>query len=268
MPSSPRGIGSLFVAHLRPSLCLLALWILSSPALSADVVYKYVDDSGVVFFTDNYQQIPPRYMSRVQALDPATMQPLTPKSGTPAASSTSSAPSAPAATEAQQAPGASGPQQVAETWIDWFSRQNFPLPTQFQFGVGLTTLVLIIGAVIVMRVSQNPLFKLLLKASIMFVIGGAVYAIYLSGLNERVSQATHEQTGRTASGKEILGEVKGKAGQVKQFLGTTALDPVRGAIEKTKAAAVRDVTKTVNEANQANRDLQKKLGEIEPASRQ
>jgi hypothetical protein len=157
---------------------------------------------------------------------------------------------------------------VAEAWLDRFSKLTFPLPSQFQLGVGLTTLVLIIGAVIIMRVTQNPVFKLLLKASILLVIGGAVYALYLSGLNERVSQATHEQTGRTTSGKEILGEVKGKAGQVKQFLDKTALDPVKGAIEKTKAATVGDVTRTVNEANQANQELQRKLEEIEPAPSQ
>lgn len=268
MTGHPRKISSSLATRrtgltLLFTVCLLTAWTFANrPALSADVVYKYVDDNGVAFFTDNYQNIPTQYMERMQALDAATLQPVVPRGNVP---TSPSPPSTSAAQEVPQAHRSEAPPQMAEAWLARLSKQRIPLPTQFQLGVGLTSLILIIGIIMVRRASQNPVLKFLLKVSIMFVLGGTVYALYLSGLNERVSQATNEPTGRTASGKELLRDVKGKAGQVKQLLDKTALAPVKEAIEKTKAATVGDVTKTVNEADQANQQLDKHLREIETA---
>jgi len=262
MPGHPPGFAHSFVACLRSCLILLVLVAFSSPALPADLVYKYVDDNGVTFFTDNPSQIPPQYMGRAQALDAKTLQPVqqAPDESVPTPAGLSSL-----ARPADQPPPKSEPPAPPffASWLEKAAGIKVPVPTQFQLGVGLTTLVLVIGAVIIMRMIDNLVLKLLLKASIMLAIGGAVYAMYLSGLNERVSQTTHEQTGQTTTGKEILEGVAGKAGQVKDLLDKTALDPARQAIEKTKAATVGDVTKTVNQANQANQQLDKRLREIE-----
>ncbi|MBI5411370.1 MAG: hypothetical protein HZA21_05200 [Nitrospirae bacterium] len=266
MAGHPRKItSSLAIRRTGPALflavCLLTAWTFANrPALSSDIVYKYVDENGVAFFTDNYQNIPTQHLERMQALDATTLQPATPRGNVPA---TPSPPSTPTAQEVPQAQQSEAPPQMAEAWLARLSQQRIPLPTQFQLGVGLTSLILIIGIIMVRRASQNPALKLLLKVSIMFVLGSTVYTLYLSGLNERVSQATNEPTGRTTSGKELLGDVKGKAGQAKQILDKTVLAPVKEAIEKTKAATVGDVTKTVNEANRANQQLDKDLRAIE-----
>jgi hypothetical protein len=262
MPDHSPGLAHTFVARFRSYLLILALAAFSSPALSADVVYRYVDDNGVAFFTDNPGQIPPQYLSRAQALDAVTLQPVqqAPDESVPTPAGLSSL-----ARQADQPPPKAEPPAPPffASWLEKAAGIRVPVPTQFQLGVGLTALVLAIGAVIVIRISDNLIIKLLLKVSIMLVIGGAVYAMYLSGLNERVSQTTHEQTGQTTTGKEILEGVAGKAGQVKDLLDKTALDPARQAIEKTKAATVGDVTKTVEQANRANQQLDKSLREIE-----
>jgi hypothetical protein len=128
--------------------------------------------------------------------------------------------------------------------------------------VGLTTLALIVGAVMVARISRNPVMKLLLRFSIMLMLGGAFYLIYFSGMNERLPGATSSQ--RTTTGKELLGEMKGKAEQMKSALGKAAANnPVTNVIEKTKAATVGEASQAVNAANRANQQLDQNLREIE-----
>ncbi len=261
-------IPSSLTTSLTSPTRLLAAWLLTAwavvggPVFSADVIYKYVDDKGVPFFTDNYQQIPARYLERVHVLDAVTLQPVTP---TENASAASSPLSTPAVRDVPQTQGSETSPQTTNAWLDRLAKQRIPLLTRFQLGIGLTSLTLIVGAILAIRASRNPVLTLLLRASIMFILGGTVYALYLSGLNERVSRATNEPTGRTTSGQEILGDVKGTAGQVKQLLDKTALDPVKAAIADTKAATVGEAARTVTEANQANQRLDKRLREIESA---
>lgn len=246
-------------SSLFPRILLLTgIVALAWPALAADVIYKYIDDDGVPNFTEQWQLIPERYHGRVLALDPVTLQPVktSPAAGAPPIP-TAPAPAATPAAQPVQTPAAS-------SWLDRFSRVTITLPSQYQMSVGLMTAILVAGVIVAMRFSSNPFFKVLGKLAIMLMIGGAVYAIYFSGVNERVSEITREPTQRTTSGKEILGGVQGTATQVKNVLGKT-MDPVKGMIDKTKAATIGEASQTVTQANQSNQELERRLGEIDPA---
>ncbi|MBM4121150.1 MAG: DUF4124 domain-containing protein [Nitrospira sp.] len=52
------------------------LWLVVSPASSADVIYKYIDDNGVPSYTEVWDLIPERHRARAQALDPKTLEPV------------------------------------------------------------------------------------------------------------------------------------------------------------------------------------------------
>src|SRR6185436_14171598 len=127
-------------------------------------------DNGVANFAGTRDSIPIQYQGRVETLDAVTFKPV-PEPGAPS--------SAPAADPDSQAPiglsrlakpqgqtnqtAQAAPQPVpvepaGPSWLDQLVGAKIPLPSQFQLGVGLTTLALIIGAIMVSRISRNPVF--------------------------------------------------------------------------------------------------------------
>lgn len=262
----------------------LPFWIFAFPAWSGEVLYRYLDDQGVVNFANQRDSIPLKYQNSIQALDAITFQPVQeagapppapaapagpaqePEFQTPAGLSSLAKPAAPAG-PAGQAPQPPPPapmpaEPATPSWLDQFAGTTIPLPSQFQLGVGLTALVLIVCAVVVSRMMQNLVLKLLLKMSIMLLLGGAVYLMYFSGMNERMAESTKQPGKRSTTGKELLGNMQGTAEQMKSALGKAAA-PVSGVIEKTKAATVGEANQAVNAANQSNQELDKRLREIE-----
>ena len=249
----PRQAGTLLSVFL---LCLVAELVLSAPALPSDVIYKYIDDDGTINFTEKWHLIPDKYHSRVQTIDPVTGQPFKPPPITTApVPSRSAPPQAPISSPT----GADAPPFYA-AWLEQFARLSIPVPSSFKLGVGLTSLVLIVGAFKVMRLSSNLMLKLMLKGMVVLILAGSAYAMYVSGLNERISEATHDPANPTITGKELIKEGQGKVDQARKALGKAATP-----IEKLKDATVGEVSRTVDRANQANQDKVKALEKIEAA---
>lgn len=245
---------------------LATLFLAISLAAAGDVIYRYVDDTGVANFTGQRDTIPLQYKARVETLDAVTFKPV------PEPGASSSAPPAEdpdgqvpiglsrlakPSGQANPAPQPAPAEPASPSWLDTLVGTSFPLPSQFQLGVGLTTLALIIGAVMVSRMSRNPVMRLLLRSSIMLLLGGSVYLMYFSGMNEQISRTTGEPGQRTTTGKELLGDMKDKIGKA------AASNPVTDVIEKTKAATVGEANQAVNAANRANQQLDKNLRDIE-----
>nr|MBI3613045.1 DUF4124 domain-containing protein [Nitrospirota bacterium] len=271
---SDHPLGAIPSACLRVlrSIVLLTLLNLAPSAWSGEVIYRYVDDQGVANFTGQRDAIPLKYQGHAQALDAVTFQPVQdaaapsptappePEFETPAGLSRLAKPSGQAAPPTAPQPIQAEP--AGPTWLDRFAGTTIRLPSQFQLGVGLTALVLIVCAVMVSRMMQSLVLKLLLRTSIMLLLGGAVYLMYFSGMNERMTETTGQPGQRITTGKELLGDMKGKADQMKSALGKAAA-PVTDVIEKTKAATVGETNQAVSAANEANQQLDKRLREIE-----
>lgn len=255
---------------------LLTVLTLAVPAGAGEVIYRYVDDNGAVSFANHRDAIPLKYQASAQALDAVTFQPVQepaagsapapaePEFETPAGLSKlqKTSPDGQAAQPAPVPRAAAQPQPIAAEpatpgWLDQLAGTRIPLPSQFQLGVGLTTLALIVGAVMVSRVSRNPLLKLLLRSSIMLLLGGSVYLMYFSGMSEKIAGITHEPGQQTTSGKELLDQMKAKTGEA------LTNNPVAGVIEKTKAATIGEANQAVNAANRANQQLDRSLKEID-----
>lgn len=285
MPGHPPEAIPPFRSSLLRFILLAVLMILAHPAGAGDVIYRYVDDNGVVAFTGQRDAIPLKYQASAEALDAQTFQPVR-EAADPSQTQAAPAPAPepefetpaglsklqkPAADPAGGAAPAAGVQPVpaqpaAPGWLDQFAGTQIPLPSQFQLGVGLTTLALIVGAVLVSRVSRSPLLKLLLRSSIMLMLGLSVYLMYFSGLNDRISEVTRQPGQQVTTGKELLDEMKAKTGQMKSALDKAAANnPVTNVIEKTKAATVGEANQAVTAANQANQQLDKSLREIDAA---
>lgn len=274
MPVHPlAAIPSACLRLLRP-IFLLTVLSLAPTAWSGEVIYRYLDDQGVANFTGQRDAIPLKYQDQAQALDAVTFQPVQDAVAPP------SAPTAPPEPEFETPAGLSRlakpagqatPQTVPQPiqaepagpmWLERLAGTTIPLPSQFQLGVGLTALILIICVVMVSRMLQSLVLKLLLRTSIMLLLGGAVYLMYFSGMNDRMAETTRQPGQRTTTGKELLGDMKGKADQMKSALSKAAA-PVTDVIEKTKAATVGETNQAVSAANEANQQLDKRLREIE-----
>jgi len=50
----------------RPMVFLMLAFFFLSPSLQAHTFYKWVDEKGVVNYTDDYNRIPPAYRDRVE----------------------------------------------------------------------------------------------------------------------------------------------------------------------------------------------------------
>jgi hypothetical protein len=229
----------------------------NSNASASAPIYKYIDDKGVPTFTEQWDGIPERYRSRVESLDPSTMQPF--RAGEVVSAGRSAVGSA-AASPTQTIP--SEPSALSGA-LDRAGGFRIPLPSRYQFGIGLTTLLLTVMIWMMMRFNGNVLIKFALKIVMILLVTGGMYAMYFSGLNERVAQATGQAAQPSVSGKELLDGVKGTTANLTDTLQKTAIAPLQSTIEKTKEITVGEVSRTVGQANNANQLLQQKLHEIE-----
>ncbi len=202
---------------------------LASVAISQEVIYKYVDEKGTVNFTEQWQLIPEKYHDRVQLIDPATGQQVKPRPLTTVPAPGRKAP--------PQAPAAPRPAPESlpfyAAWLEQFANLTMSAPSPYQLGVGLLALTVIIGAITIMRLSPNPLIALLLRAVIVLVLAGSVYAMYFANLNERISEVTHEPVESTVTGKEMILKGQEAASDVKK-----SLEQVAAPIRKLKDATV------------------------------
>lgn len=238
---------------------ILALALPAPQAFSADAIYQYVDDKGTVNFTDQWESIPEQYRGRVRVIDPATGKAVKPLPRTGQAGNPAPPPDMPSEAAGPGGQSRSAPSRLAG-WSDTVSALSIPLPSRYQFGVGLTTLVLLWGAFKTMRLISNPVLKMLLKASMVFLLAGSVYAMYFSGLNERIAEETGEPGHQRLSGQDLMKGARGLEGPVKN-----AVEQAAAPIKKLEDATVGETTRAVNKANQATRQEENVLQQIESA---
>jgi hypothetical protein len=242
-------------------LWLAATLAFAPPALSAGTLYRYQDEQGAIAYTDSRDRIPERARAKAQALDGDTLEPIAP-----------GAAAAPRAGEVAPAPlGASvessAPAELPpwRQWIDRLADLTIPLPSSYETGVGLTALVLIVWGIVIIRMTASAMVKLLVKVGLLVVAGGAAYALYFSGLSDRVAGVTGRLGHTTVTGKELLGAVEEKTGKVAEQLKRAATDRLKDAAGKAKEAAVGEASRTVEQANESSRRLQEQLERLEPA---
>ena len=253
MPSAPPPAPSFLLALV----CLLALWAVA-PVLAADI-YKYVDDEDVPHYTDQWQMIPEKYRSRVQALDPSTGKIFKPESVKAAPQPPRSSSQPPIAHKDQAPSTAPAAPPFYAAWLETFAKLSIPLPSQIQLGVGLMSAVLIFGAIKIIRVSPNPLVKLMLKGVIMLVLVGGAYTLFLAATSARISNATREPAPSSISGQELIQNIQGTAERTKKTIKEKATAP----LEKVQDATVGGAIRARNSMNQSNREKEKILNKIE-----
>jgi len=235
-------------------VCLFTL-LAVAPVLAGDI-YKYVDDTGAPHYTDQWQLIPDKYRSRVEALDPETGKVFKPDATGAAPKHAVPPPDA----RQDHAPAATPPEAPFYTaWLEQFSALSIPLPSQFQLGTGLMSIVFVWGAFKIMRISDSPLVKLALKGVIMIIVIGSVYGLYISNLNKTISEATHDTTPKSASGKTVLDTLQGTAEQAQK----NVLEQVAAPLAKIKDATVGGAIDARDSMNQSNIEKQNTLQKIE-----
>lgn len=244
---------------LRLIAVIAALLAVATPAFPATDIYKYVDDEGIPHYTDQWQLIPEKHRSSVQALDPATGEIFRPESkkALPPAQKSSSLPSTARKDQAAPAPPAEPP--FFTTWIEQFSRLSIPLPSRLQLGAGLMGAVVIWGAFKIIRVSPNPLVKLMLKGVIMVILVGTAYTLFISNLNQRVSEVTKDPTPQSFSGKELIQNLHGATERAREAIKEKTTAP----LEKVKNATVGGAIQVRDSMNQSNIEKENALQKIE-----
>ncbi len=188
MRDDPGGRALFFVLILG----FVALSLLPFPVLSAKTIYTYVDDAGTTHYTNRLASVPNRYRSRVQEMDAVTPE------ADPTATTTIA--------DNLTLPPVYQEEPSAGLWFEGLPSVAMPVPSRFQLGVGLSSLVLIIGAVVAHGVSRNPMVRFMLKVAVTLLLVGTFYAMYFSGLNERIAELTRGGAHEPMTGRELMGE--------------------------------------------------------------
>ncbi len=247
-------------AFRPPALCLVAALALAMPAFPAGVIYRYTDEHGAAAYTDAWERIPEAARSGAQVLDGDTLEPVRPGPA-PAPAGSAPLPGAGAPADSHAQPAAPS---VFSVWLSRFAELTIPLLSEYQLGVGLTSLILAIWGIVILRMSANPLVKLFTKIGLFLLAGGAAYAMLFSGLNERITRATGKPAHPAVTGKELIQGVEAASGQATDRLKHVTVDRLKGVVEKAKDATLGEATRTVEQANEANRRLDEQLRNLDP----
>ncbi len=244
---------------------LLCLWFLfallfsPAPTYSGTTFYKYVDEKGTVTYTNRLENVPARYRKQVEVLEldspPASSSTLTPQNA-------GSPPPSPSATISAQL-ASQQDNTRSSSWLTWLASLRIPLPSQLQLGVGLLAVVLVIGAITILRYCSNPLVKIALKGFIVLILVGSAYVLYFSSLNDRLSAVTGKRSHSTISGQDIMTGIRDKVTEATETLKQTAVEPLMAPVQKAKDLTIGEANRTVEQANQANQELHKQLDSLD-----
>ena len=235
---------------------LCGVIVLLTTTVLADPIYRYIDKHGTPNYTDRLESIPEQYRGQVDTLDSDTLRPF--KETSAAAPSGRQVTAAAPFITSKAVHAKPGP-----SWFDAFEKWQIPRLSDFQAAVGSTAIVLTLGGIVLLRMSSNSFVRFGLKFAVMMLLGGSVYAMYFSGLNERITALTGESSAsQTVSGKDLLREVTAKTKRVTTTIQQETVDRFNTVVNKTTDSTIGEARRTVQRANEANEQLQKHLDEI------
>lgn len=241
-----RASRNVFVRLHRWLTTLAFLWLVGSFGLPAFIqaqspIFKYEDDSGIITFTEQWDSVPDKYRERVVTLNPATLKPV--EGG-----------SSPHRSHASLPIAGENPQDfVSNVWENRLDGLSIPLLSQFQLGVGLTDVVLIVGMLLVRHYTSNPFIKVLLKLIVVILVGGTGALLYLLHLNANVSIVTGEPVRETTEVEGFMQTLKNSRAPLSDAVENSIVQPLQSVIERSKEATLGQATRTVDRANAATR---------------
>jgi hypothetical protein len=214
-------------------------------------IFKYEDDSGIITFTEQWDSIPIKYRDRVVTLNAATLKPVEGGSS---------------AHLPHTSPTVTGEKAKDSVWDSWRDRLNglsIPLPSEFQLGIGLTSGLLIVGTLMVLRYTSNPFIRVVLKFVVVAVVGGTGYLLYFSILNAEVSISNGEPRRPTTTIDDFMQTLRNLHAPLSYDIDNSVLHPIQSVIEQSKDATVGKASRTVNQSNAATTQMEDTLKETE-----
>lgn len=227
---------------------------------ASGVLYRYLDQGGIVVYTDRWEDIPPSYRPNVERLDGDTLDPLAPP-GTlleprPTEASLPPVPM-PRRTAAPQEPWG-----VAADWMGPMIRHarsmNFSLPSTTQLGIGLTAAALLAMALVALSVTRNRYATMTVRTLIFFVIAGGAYVIFMTDLMRKQPMPTGQGHPPT-SPRELVGAVGNRDGSARANPSPPDAQPNSGASSGLSGPHARD--RISNIANQIPTQMNQAKGE-------
>ncbi len=260
--ASPVRLVLLVAISLAVALTLV-IHILTSGAIHASgVIYQYVQRDGTVVYTEQWDQIPAAYREKVQSLDGDTLEPI---AATAAAAQAVTQPTPLLRRASRQA----SPQ---ESWgviaqylgpvIEQMQAMNLSLPSHTQLGIGLTLFAFIAATFSILRMADNRLAKVAIKAMLMLMIVGSVYAVFLSDL----AQTLITKAGAPSQPTAPQGTASRAASTQSGSQSHDPLSSLTQSIRDAHETSVEKAKQAVNVMNAANRTLESAVAGLETES--
>lgn len=229
---------------------------------ASGIIYEYVQQDGTVVYTEQWDQIPTADRDTVRSLDGDTLEPIV---------STAAAARAvtPPVTHVRRA---SRPGPPEESWgvmaqylgpvFEQMQAMNLSLPSHTQLGVALTLFAFIAATFSILRMTENRLARAAIKAVLILMIAGSVYAVFLNDLAETLlTEATvpaPRTTPRSTTPRTAISQPGSPARNPLSSLTQTIQDSHGMSVEKAKQA--------VDAMNTANQQLESTIAGLEPES--
>ncbi|TKB76184.1 MAG: hypothetical protein E8D45_06735 [Nitrospira sp.] len=207
----------MLTAVVMPMCLSLMVEIAAETSVFASgVVYRYLDQGGIVVYTDRWEDIPTSYRPNVERLDGDTLDPLAPP-GTQLELRPTEAP-LPTVPMPRRTTAPQEPWGVAAEWTGPMIRHarsmNFSLPSTTQLGIGLTAAALLAMALVALSVTRNRHATMIVRTLILFIIAGGAYVIFMTDLMRTQPMPTGQ--GHTpTSPRELVGAVGTRDGSTR-----------------------------------------------------
>jgi hypothetical protein len=227
---------------------------------ASGIIYQYVQRDGTVVYTDQWDQIPAAYRDKVRSLDGDTLEPIV----STAAAARAVTPPVP------HVRGASRPVPPEESWgvmaqylgpvFERMQAMNLSLPSHTQLGIALTLFAFIAATFSILRMTENRLARAAIKAVLILMIAGSVYAVFLNDLAETLITESTAPAPRTAPRSTTARTGSSQPGLPSRnplsSLTQTIRDSHNTSVEKAKQA--------VDAMNRANQQLESTIAGFEP----
>jgi hypothetical protein len=255
----PVRLAAIIGVGLAVALALLIQLVASRSIQAAGVIYMYVQQDGTVVYTEQWDQIPSAYRDKVRSLDGDTLEPI---ASTAAAAQAVTRP----VTPARRADRSTPPQ---ESWgvmaqylspiLEKLQAMNLTLPSHTQLGITLTMFAFIAATFSILRMTENRLAKAAIKAALMLMIAGSVYAIFLSDLAQTFVTEAGAPPAASPGGNTARAAASQNGGR-----NLNPLSTLTRSIQETRDASLDKATQAAGAMNAANRHRESTIAGLEP----
>ena len=246
---------------LAIALTLLVHLLAAGVSHAAGIIYQYTQQDGTVVYTEQWDQIPAASRDMVRSLDGDTLEPI---ASTAAAAQAVAQPAPPIKRATRPAPPQESWGVIAQHLspvLERLQAMNLSMPSQTQLGIGLTMFAFIAAMFSILRMTENRVAKAGIKFVLTVMVAGTVYSLFLTDMAQRFVTQEHVSSQNAAPDRASHTAIPRPSDRI-----GNPLSSLTHSIQETHDTSVEKAKQATAAMNQANRQREQTIAEVEPDS--